>query len=77
MLLNKKGQDYDTFRMLEGWSMVVIPNMYHQQRRKIPTELRTKRDTHIRRMYNEGTPMAWIARFYECDRSYIFRIVKG
>ena len=77
MLLNKKGQNYADFNMIEGWSMAVIDNTYYQHRRKLPEELRNKRDNHIKRMYAEGTPMSWIARFYRCDRSLIFRIIKG
>jgi Mor family transcriptional regulator len=77
MLLNKKGQNYADFNMMEGWAMVQIDNAYYQHRRKIPDELRNKRDSHIRRMYNEGTPMAWIAKFYQCSRVHVLRIIKG
>lgn len=77
MRLNKKGQDYATFCAIEGWSKVQVPLMYQQKRRKIPDELRLKRDTHIRKVYNEGTPMSWIAKFYDCSRVHILRIVKG
>ena len=77
MLRNKKGEDFASFSTKESWSFVEVPSFYRQQRRPIPEELLNKRKAHMQKMYNEGTPYSWIAKFYELDRAQVLRIIKG
>lgn len=75
MLTNKKGQTYDDFRSSQIWSIVDIQPQYYNTRSKLPDALIEKRRAHIMKMYEEGTPMAWIAKLYEYTRNHIYRII--
>lgn len=77
MLTNKNGEDYDRFKLMEGWGFIDIPYEYTRKRKKAPEELLNKRRAHMIQMYEKGNPYAWIARLYEMDRAQVRRIIKG
>lgn len=77
MLKNKKDQNYDDFRSSQIWFMVNINRDYHKARTKVPEDLFNKLQSHMRQMYEEGTPMAWIAKLYEYDKAHVSRIIRG
>lgn len=77
MLKNKKGETYDEFRSSQMWFYVQVPDDYYRTRSKIPQELVDKLRAHMVKLYNEGTPMSWIARLYEYDKSHVSRIIRG
>lgn len=77
MILNKKGQDYSTFNSFASWGFVEIPHSYIKSRRPIPEELLNKRKEHMQKLYEEGSPIAWIAQLYEMSRVQARRIIKN
>lgn len=77
MLKNKNGEYYDEFRSSQIWHMVDVPPEYSRTRSKLPDSLIEKRRAHMVKMYEEGTPMAWIAKLYEYDKAHVSRIIRG
>ena len=77
MKKNKKGESFDEFRSSESWNFVEVPREYRKMRKKIPDELFEKLRKHMQRMYQEGTPIVWIAKFYEYDKAHVSRIIRG
>lgn len=71
------GQNYDDFRSSQMWSYVQIPNDYYRTRTKIPDELKEKLRAHMKQLYEEGTPLSWIALLYGYDKSHVSRIIRG
>lgn len=75
MKLNKNGQDYERFKLIEGWAFVNIDTVYKYRRTKPPQALLDKRQAHMVKMYNEGSPYSWIAKLYDMSREHVRRII--
>ena len=73
------GSEYDHWRMVNSWGVVASSDAdwYKARRLSLPQDLKDKRTAHMKKLYSDGAPYAWIAKLYKMTRTHVRRIIQA